>query len=109
RRSQCKNNLKQLGLGLHNYLDVYTVFPPACTYRTGVDDQAGHWSAQARILPYLEQANLSNLIDFSSGYSGQTAVSGTKIAVLLCPTETEIRARTNAAGDVTHWPLTYAV
>lgn len=110
RRSQCKNNLKQLGLGLHNYLDAYTVFPPACTYRTGLDSQAGHWSAQARILPYLEQANLSNLINFDLGYSGQTQVSATKISVLLCPTETETRPRTNTTtGAITHWPVTYGV
>src|SRR5512134_2021324 len=59
RRTQCKNNLKQLGLALHNYHDVYTVFPPGGTYRAAAVQPAG-WSIQARLLPYIEQANLQS-------------------------------------------------
>ncbi len=57
RRTQCKNNLKQLGLALHNYESTFTVFPPG--------GAATVYSPQARILPYIEQANLQNLIDFN--------------------------------------------
>lgn len=57
RRTQCKNNLKQLGLAVHNYESTYGITPMN-------GDSAGY-SPQARLLPYLEQANLQNLIDFS--------------------------------------------
>src|SRR5262245_41741872 len=65
RRIQCKNNMKQIGLGLHNYLSTFNVFPPGGTWPHPVSAAGtvgGPFSPQARILPYLEQAALSNLI-----------------------------------------------
>jgi prepilin-type N-terminal cleavage/methylation domain-containing protein/prepilin-type processing-associated H-X9-DG protein len=56
RRAQCKNNLKQLGLALHNYESAFSTFPPA--------SNSSGFSPQARILPYVEQAGLQNLLDF---------------------------------------------
>jgi prepilin-type processing-associated H-X9-DG protein len=56
-RTQSVNNLHQLALACHNYHDTNGAFPP------GVDAQ--HFSAAARLLPYIEQANVFNLIDFS--------------------------------------------
>ncbi len=102
RRTQCKNNLKQIGLALHNYHDVFTVFPPGGTYYTNVASQPGSWSTQARLLPYVDQANLHNLIDFSQGYSAQTTVSQVRVAMFICPSDVNDRA--NGA----HWPITYA-
>jgi prepilin-type processing-associated H-X9-DG protein len=55
-RVQSQNNLKQIGIACHNYHDVYGTFPP------GVDDK--HFSAAARLLPYIEQNNLYKTIDF---------------------------------------------
>ncbi|SFH53206.1 DUF1559 domain-containing protein [Planctomicrobium piriforme] len=104
RRSQCKNNLKQLGLGMHNYLDTFTVFPPGGTFRINEVASGGPFSPQARILPYLEQANLSNLIDFSLPYGSQTAVSKVRVPVFICPSEVEDHMTTNG----NHWPITYA-
>ena len=64
RRTQCKNNLKQLGLALHNYHDTYGGFPMGKNTRiTGVSDT--NFPAQARILPYIDQANLFALINFN--------------------------------------------
>ncbi|MBT5019775.1 MAG: DUF1559 domain-containing protein, partial [Planctomicrobium sp.] len=62
RRSQCKNNLKQLGLALHNYHDTYGSFPPAYTV-----DEAGNrlHSWRTLILPYVDQAPLYETIDLS--------------------------------------------
>ncbi len=102
RRTQCRNNLKQMGLALHNYLDSYTVFPPGGTYKTSLAGQAGHWSPQARLLPFLDQANLNNLIDFSKGYSTQPTVSAVRVPVFLCPSEINDRMNGN------HWPINYA-
>ena len=66
RRTQCKNNLKQIGLALHNYLSTNSVFPPS--YCIGAA-KGGTWSIHARILPFLDQANAYTLADLTVGYS----------------------------------------
>ncbi len=53
RRTQCKNNLKQIGLAMHNFHDTYGNFPPGLT-----DDDTDNWSWGAYILPYIEQSPL---------------------------------------------------
>ena len=66
RRTQCKNNLKQIGLALHNYLSTNSVFPPSfCIGQY----KGGTWSITARILPFLDQANTFNLADLTKSYS----------------------------------------
>jgi type II secretory pathway pseudopilin PulG len=55
-RSQSQNNLKQLVLALHNYNDTFNQLPP------GVDDN--HFSAASKLLPFIEQQNVFNQIDF---------------------------------------------
>jgi prepilin-type N-terminal cleavage/methylation domain-containing protein len=102
RRTQCRNHLKQLGLALHNYHDTYNQFPPAGTYQTNVAGQAGHWSPQSRLLPFIDQANLSNLIDFSKGYGSQPTVSSVRVSIFICPSEINDKMNGN------HWPITYA-
>ena len=96
RRTQCKNNLKQLGLAMHNYESTFTVFPPLGTIATTSFSFATYsYSPQARILPYIDQANLQNLLDFSIdpwSSSGPNAalsltVFSTSIPVFLCPSD----------------------
>lgn len=60
-RARATNNLKQLALGLHNYNDTYGFLP------TGVDDQ--HFSAASKLLPFIEQQNVFNMIDFKKSIS----------------------------------------
>src|SRR5690349_21471281 len=60
RRSQCVNNLKQIGLSLHNYHDVNNVFPLA---------RYNGFSTHSRILPFLEQAQVFNSINFSGTWN----------------------------------------
>ncbi|MEZ6128441.1 MAG: DUF1559 domain-containing protein [Planctomycetaceae bacterium] len=62
RRTQCKNNLKQLGLALHNYESTHNVLPSFYSYGAA---NTGSFSVQAQLLPYMDQASLHNLIDFS--------------------------------------------
>ncbi len=68
RRSACKNNMRQLGLALHNYHDTFSAFPPGWIGATaGVADVEGlnGFSWGTMILPYIEQAPLYNQLNFS--------------------------------------------
>ncbi len=88
RRTQCRNNLKQIGLALHNYVDAQRVFPPSYCLGTG---PGGNWSILARILPFVEQANLYKFADFDLPYSqGDNIISGVtarRIPFYVCPDE----------------------
>lgn len=111
RRSQCKNNLKQIGLALHNYLDVKKFFPPSACIQTSATTNV-FWSPQAFLLPYLEQESLQKLINWSQPYSVQGNVTRKRIATYLCPSEINDRERSDPQpGDpnFAHWPLNYAV
>ena len=70
RRSQCKNNLKQIGLGLHNYEATFSQFPPGRMTPSrgqgvGMPCWYGHLSPLYHILPFIDQANLYNQLDHS--------------------------------------------
>jgi prepilin-type N-terminal cleavage/methylation domain-containing protein len=102
-RIKCANNLKQLGLALHNYESALYGFPPLGDY-----SQAGgtvYWSVQTRLLPYCEQENLQRLIDFSRPISQQPQVAKVRVPYLLCPSEPNDRERVD--GTFIHYPLNY--
>ncbi|MCH9656167.1 MAG: DUF1559 domain-containing protein [Planctomycetes bacterium] len=80
RRSTCKNNLKQVGLALHNYHDTHRVFPYAtsnpgtCTITgTTITNHTG-W---LYLLPFMDQANIYNQYNFSAATGSRNDVSGT--------------------------------
>jgi prepilin-type N-terminal cleavage/methylation domain-containing protein/prepilin-type processing-associated H-X9-DG protein len=107
RRSQCVNNLKQLGLALANYMEVMST-TPLHMYRMGNENggtrgPSGGLSFYAGLLPYLEQTPAYNSINFlySEQWAGlTTGVNGTvhrmSLAVALCPSDGELN--TNVAG-----------
>lgn len=114
RKSQCRNNLKQLGVALHAYLESYTAFPPSGCVSSG---SFTPWSAQAFLLPYLEGSSEYDLINFSYSYSNpinQAAyppygIAPKRIGVLLCPAEVKDTARINTTtNQAEHYPLNYA-
>lgn len=110
RRSQCKNNLKQLGLAVHNYVDAYRAVPPgACIdLNTSVTGNNGSWGVHGRLLPYLEQASLYNAIDLSTAWDYQQAISGLRVAVYGCPSDPESEViRDPGAGRAKLYPTTY--
>jgi len=103
RRIQCTNNMKQLALALHNYISAVGAVPPGIDNTTaylGVSPPASlatwtAWSAQALLLPYVEQGPLYNAANFSwnccyvSAQSDATnrTVYNTRIASFLCPSD----------------------
>lgn len=111
RRTQCRNNLKQIGLALHNYLDAHSVFPPSYCVVPGVTTTVGgQWSVFARLLPYMEQSNLQNLINWSVGYSTQVNVATTRVPSYLCPSEPNDVVRVNPSTGVPRdYPANYVI
>ena len=91
RRTQCKNNIKQLGLALHNYHDVALQFPPGAIWVPS--EYAGpRTNYMAFLFPYLDQAPLYNQYNFSFPsvtwcYGNNANVVKVKLPALLCPSD----------------------
>jgi len=111
RRTQCRNNMHQLGLALHNYHDAHGCFPIA-TVGTRFSSAAyidalgtGHaWSGL--ILPFLDETSLYNAINFSlwAGDAANGTAGMQKLAQYLCPTVPELgRVATLVTGKVPGW------
>lgn len=105
RRAQCVNNMKQLGLALHNYESVNGVFPPACVIGREVGSTNfvfGGWSVHGRLLPFVEQGVMFNAINLNLTYSASSnaTVATQKVAIFLCPSEPKIEARQEPFGLV---------
>ncbi len=83
RRTQCKNNLKQIGLALHNYHDTAGCFP------FGMGGNSNQYSPLSQMLPQLEQANLYNQIDFNQRWNhpNNDAARLMEIPALRCPSD----------------------
>src|SRR5579863_1826177 len=96
RRTQCKNNLKQIGLALHNYHDALLVFPPGYVDKNGDpnstpdNDLGPGWGWASFILPYLDQGNLYSQINFNLGVGlgANAQPSLVTLPVMQCPSDT---------------------
>lgn len=86
-QAQCQNNLKQLGLAMHNYHDVYNSFPPAWTALHPHPQSEPRFGWTASLLPYIEEAPLYNQLDFHKGIPLDDPVIETEIPMLRCPTD----------------------
>jgi prepilin-type N-terminal cleavage/methylation domain-containing protein len=111
RRSQCRNNLKQIGLGLHNYLDTFSVFPPAAVWPGASNPAWSHaesnWhkapGAYMLLTPYMESAAVYNSwntvwadgVDngniFLSAFQIQSTAARQQLEWLLCPSDPQLR------------------
>ncbi len=94
RRSQCVNNLKQMGLAIQNYHDVNNEIPPTSSAVTP------DWSMKGRLLPFIEQAQLFSALNvsFNSNTSTNSTVYTTRIAVYLCPSDNNAPDGASGAG-----------
>lgn len=96
------NNLRQLGLAVHNYLAAHRRIPPAfCVSRWQVHREDGEsWSAHARLLPFLEQSAAASKVrlDVDWHFQVDSGVTYTKFPNFLCPSEpnSQIRYKSNA-------------
>ncbi len=128
RRTQCKNNLKQLGLACHNYHDVYNQFP--LNWFNGNNDSQpdpnnptypnGNWPWTVMALPYIEQAGLYNQIsqyfpvavgkdtdNRGMGYRNQLGTSPSPntlsrqaIPGFICPSNDQERVRRDQVAEI---------
>lgn len=92
RRSACKNNLKQLGLALHNYESIYGLLPPGYLHKpdpggSGANHMGFAWGAM--ILPQLEQVNLFQEFDFNTPVFDVSQLEARErhLPVFLCPSD----------------------
>ena len=107
-RSSCQNNLKQLGLALHNFHDANRVFPASGWTMAGPGNPQGKFVGwRALSLPYIEQANLQTLYDFNvhwwEGRNLDAAVFPVK--VYECPSVPQRKLVTSAPST---WPSSHS-
>lgn len=124
RRSSCQNNLKQFGLALHNYHDVFKVFPPGIISRPSAgwnarcsvmsngtavpNNDYRSWGWGTFILPYIDQAPLYSLLNpdgcrmpnETSLFSNGTALLQQSLSVFRCPSD--------AGGDINSFHQNYS-
>ncbi|WP_337174967.1 DUF1559 domain-containing protein [Paludisphaera sp.] len=127
RRSQCVNNLKQIGLAMHNYESSTTSFPPAKLYSAtagampsndpGNQGLVLNTTAFVLILPYIEQGTMANAYNYSlpscpatnaapntnpvggaTSYLANTTVTSANLAAYLCPSDAPIAPRNPTAA-----------
>jgi prepilin-type N-terminal cleavage/methylation domain-containing protein len=111
RRMSCRNNLKQIGIAMHNYLESHSKLPPSYAIQQGttLSGNNGSWSIHGRILPYLEQANAYKKVDLQIAWDAQldTGVPTMRVPVYVCPSEVNDRVRTFSDGRPKTHPHTY--
>ncbi len=119
RRSACQNNMRQLGLAMHNYENARRYFPPSGS-TVGLGIGKSPWSGQALILPFLEEDNVFKKIDFSKPYGEQDtslfpsgSVATLRVDVLQCPSDVNSKPRIAEsgarAGLPEHYSLSYGM
>jgi prepilin-type N-terminal cleavage/methylation domain-containing protein/prepilin-type processing-associated H-X9-DG protein len=99
RRIQCVNNMKQIGLGIHNYVSTHDTMPPGdqrvWSPTKSMIISNGDFSAHVRLLPFMEQQALYNaanlnlpVLNDTAGEFANSTMSLTRLAVFLCPSAT---------------------
>jgi len=101
-RLQCKNNLRQIGIALHNYYGVKGSFPPGFNSQAAYTDGPSlgpGWGWGAYLLPYLEQEPLYRRIDFTKDITDPANAEAreTSVKIFLCPADSPPRPTTTVS------------
>jgi type II secretory pathway pseudopilin PulG len=113
RRSQCKNNLKQLALAVHNFESSKRRLPPSVAIDLeAIDPSANNvaWGVHGHLLPYLEEQALAAVIDINKGWDNTAnyAIHGLKIGVYSCPSDEKSAEVRDPGSNRPHlYPTTY--
>jgi prepilin-type N-terminal cleavage/methylation domain-containing protein len=110
RRSQCKNNLRQLGLGVLNFESANRHLPPSALVDLSVTSTGnnGSWGTHGRILDYLEEENLRSLVDLETAWDFQQSISGVRISIFQCPSDAKsAEIRDPGKGKALLYPTNY--
>jgi type II secretory pathway pseudopilin PulG len=110
RRTQCRDHLHNLGLALHNYHDVFNQFPlgSLCTaWRTGNPNECGSnwrhpdWGTTwaVALLPYIDQAPLSNQWNFNWPSADQPALTSVELPIMKCPSDLAVPPAVGTGGS----------
>jgi prepilin-type N-terminal cleavage/methylation domain-containing protein len=107
RRAQCTNNLKQIGLALHNYMTSIGTMPPG-RFNTHVTGNGNVWGAYSQLLPQLEQSAIYNSFNFSlapeleaslASAAANSTGAATFINSLICPTDAAPAVAITVSGE----------
>jgi prepilin-type N-terminal cleavage/methylation domain-containing protein/prepilin-type processing-associated H-X9-DG protein len=112
RRSQCVNNLKQIGLALHNYESSNGAFPPACKYyntsNAAVQFGDTGWSTLARLLSHIEGTTIYNTLNFNYEYNdlggGNITGGSAVINTFICPSSVRAGSGNRDSVNLTNSP-----
>jgi prepilin-type N-terminal cleavage/methylation domain-containing protein/prepilin-type processing-associated H-X9-DG protein len=116
-RSKCQNNLKQIALGLHNYHDANSKFPPGEVSATGASLQ-NNWAWSALVLPYIEQGNLftqaqagvGTMPSATSTTDPRTPAVLTTVPIMICPSDIGGPINTYLGGYAkSNYPMTKSI
>lgn len=108
RRSQCKNNLKQWGLAIHNYHDTFNRLPMTMGLPT-TNPPANNLALHVRLLPYMDQAPLYSQFDFGLHYdtAPNLALKNQTFETLHCPSGRGLDRKNGASTTAPEWTLHY--
>jgi prepilin-type N-terminal cleavage/methylation domain-containing protein/prepilin-type processing-associated H-X9-DG protein len=113
RRTQCLNNLRQISLAMQHYVAANTVLPPSRRWDQKANDEGESWSAQAKIMPFMEEATIFKNINFNQGaeevrFADGTLVQGVRIPIFMCPDEPHDTPKV-VGGKPDSYPHNYGV
>ena len=107
RRTQCKNNLKQIALAMHNYESSNNALPPSMAIVPTITSNAS-WSIHGRLLPFMEQVNLYSQIDLSKAWGNFPIISNYRVPGYVCPSDPKSdRARDTGTNGIFLMPTCY--
>ncbi len=110
RRTDCKSNIHQMAIAVHNYEMVNGILPPGAVVDLSVTATGnnGSWGVHGRILPYLEQVSLGSQVNLELAWDFQTAINNFAVPVYACPSDPNaLFVRDPGGGKVWLWPTTY--